>query len=233
MLILEKNADMGPPGNNLLLQSAGKIDGRCSPPLFPAVVLAGGRARRMGGGDKPLLLLGGRTLLAHVLARIAPQVGAVAVSANGDAARFGAFGLPVLADERADFAGPLCGVLAGLRWAARGFPATTHVLSVPGDTPFLPDNLVVRLAAALDDRAGGIVCAESGGRLHPTVALWPVQAADRLAAAIAAGERRVLDFARAQGLKVAAFPTDADDPLFNVNTPADLAMAEAILRRRR
>ena len=188
----------------------------------------------MGGGDKPLLLLGGRTLLARVLARIAPQAGPIALSANGDAARLAAFGLPILADAPGDAAGPLAGVLAGLRWAARVAPAATHLLSVPGDTPFLPEDLVDRLRAALGGDAGRVACAASAGRLHPTVALWPLGAADALAAALAGGRHRVLAAAREIGLAVADFAPAADagelgDPFFNVNTPADLAAAARAL----
>lgn len=190
-----------------------------------AVVLAGGAARRMGGGDKGLRPIAGRPMLAHVLDRIRPQVAAVALSANGDPARFAGFALPVLPDG-APGGGPLAGVLAGLRWAAREHPAAPLVLSVPTDTPLLPPDLVSRLFAA---RCGGVACAASAGRLHPVVALWPVALAEALAAALAAGEHRVGAFAQAHGLAVAEFSAEPVDPFTNVNNPAELAAVAALL----
>jgi molybdopterin-guanine dinucleotide biosynthesis protein A len=106
------------------------------------VILAGGLARRMGGGDKALLELAGETLLARVIARLKPQVGEMVLNANGDPARFAEFGLPVVADTVEGFAGPLAGILAGMRWAAaKGY---SHVASAAGDTPFFPADLVAR-----------------------------------------------------------------------------------------
>jgi molybdopterin-guanine dinucleotide biosynthesis protein A len=189
-----------------------------------AVVLAGGLARRMGGGDKGLLRLGRRPMLEHVLDRVRPQVRTVALNANGDSARFAAWGLPVLADPVPGNPGPLAGVLAGMRWARRVHPRTPLLLSVPTDTPFLPPDLVARLAAAREASGAAIVCAAAAGRLHPVVALWPVALADALAAALARGPCGVAEWAEAQGLVVADF---GDDPLAfsNVNAPADLAEA--------
>jgi molybdopterin-guanine dinucleotide biosynthesis protein A len=189
----------------------------------------------MGGGDKALRTLAGRPLLAHVLERVAPQVWAVALSANGDPARFAAWGLPVLADARsADPAalpdGPLAGVLAGLRWAARNHPAAGLLLSVPTDTPLLPPDLVARLRAARLASGAAVACAASRGRRHPVVAMWPVTLADAVAAALAAGTRGVEAAAAAHGLAVAEFAADTFDPFVNVNDPAGLAAAEALLR---
>ena len=192
-----------------------------------AVVLAGGLARRMGGGDKALRLLGGRTLLAHVLDRIRPQVGAVALSANGDPARFAPWGLAVLADPLPGNPGPLAGVLAGMRWAAA--LGAADVLSVPADTPFLPADLVARLAAARRAAGVPIACAASLGRTHPVVALWPAALADALAAALHGGMRAVDRWAGARGVAVASFEAAGGDPFFNVNSPGDLAAAEALL----
>lgn len=186
-----------------------------------AVVLAGGLARRMGGGDKTLLELGGRTLLDHVLERLRPQVDAVALNANGDPARFARFGLPVLPDPMLGRPGPLAGVLAGMRWA-RGLGADS-LLTVPGDTPFLPPDLVARLRAA-----GGLACAASGGRAHPVVALWPLDLEAALAAALAAGERRLGVWAAAQGMARVAWE-GTPDPFLNINTPEDLAEARRAL----
>ncbi len=189
------------------------------------VVLAGGVARRMGGGDKPLRVLGGRTLLDHVLDRLRPQCPAVALSANGDPARFVRWAVPVLADTLPDFPGPLAGILAGMRWARAAYPDAGFLLSVPGDTPFLPADLAARLCSVQAATGAGVVCAVSAGRVHPAVALWRVALADALEAALRAGRRRVLDFAEAHGMARAAF---AGEPFFNVNTPEDLTRAEAL-----
>ncbi len=187
------------------------------------IILAGGQGRRMGGADKALLPLAGRPLIGHVIARLQPQVAALALSANGDPARFAAFGLPVLADD--DSRGPLSGVLAGLDWARRG--GATALVSLAVDTPFVPGDLVPRLCLAAEASATGSAIAHSGGRDHPTAALWPVALADALAAFLASGEKpRVLGFAEAQGAARAEF---ADARGFaNLNTPADLAAAEAL-----
>jgi molybdopterin-guanine dinucleotide biosynthesis protein A len=188
-----------------------------------AVVLAGGRATRMGGGDKALRMLGGRALLDHVLARVGPQVAGVALNANGDPARFAAWGLPVLGDPVAGFPGPLAGVLAGLVWA-REFGAV-DILVVPTDTPFLPADLVVRLRAGRGGAA--VACAVSAGRVHPVVGLWRVELAGALEAGLASGERRVETWLRARGLAEVGFPADAGggDAFANVNTPEELADA--------
>ncbi len=197
----------------------------------PAVILAGGRARRMGGGDKVLRVLHGRTLLAHVQARLAPQAGALALNANGDPARFADTGLPVLPDPVAGRPGPLAGVLAAMGWAA-GLGAA-DVVTVPGDTPFLPADLVARLCAAavhgapvLAATRGASGRAVRGGMArHPTCALWPVALHPALEAALADGTTRVVDWADAQGARTAVFPEPR--AFFNINTPDDLARAGA------
>lgn len=191
-----------------------------------AVVLAGGRGLRLGGGDKALRLLAGRPLLTHVLARVVPQVDEVVLNANGDPARFAAWGLPVVADGIG--AGPLAGVLAGLRWAQLHRPRA-DVLVVPTDTPFLPADLILRLRT--ERGPAPLACAASGGRLHPVVALWPVALADALAASLRAGDRRVVAWMKGQGLAEVDFAIGpAGDPFANLNTPEDLAAAEALLR---
>ncbi|MDB5374282.1 MAG: mobA [Belnapia sp.] len=194
-----------------------------------AVVLAGGLARRMGGGDKPLRLLGGRPLLAHVLERVAPQVAAVILNANGDPARFSGFGLPVVADPLPDYPGPLAGILAGLDWAAAHRPAAATVLSVPGDGPFLPPDLVARLEAAR--RASGLplACAASGGWTHPPIGLWPVALRGELRAALLAGERKIDRWTARFGCATAEWEALPVDPFFNANAPEELAAAEALL----
>src|SRR5665213_2347399 len=138
------------------------------------IVLAGGLARRLGGGDKGLRLLAGRTILDRIVERARPQVGVLALNANGDPARFAGVGLPVIPDGVAGNPGPLAGILAGLDWAAEAVSGARHVASFAGDAPFLPLDLVEQLAAALADSGADIACARSGGRLHPVFALWPV-----------------------------------------------------------
>ncbi|GMG83459.1 molybdenum cofactor guanylyltransferase MobA [Paralimibaculum aggregatum] len=191
------------------------------------VILAGGLARRMGGGDKTLLEVAGRPLLAHVIDRLRPQVAEIAINANGDAARFDGFGLPVIPDTVEGFAGPLAGVLAGMRWAAaRGHG---HIVSAAGDTPFFPADLAARLAAALDD-ANPIAMAattdpQRGLSEHPTFALWPVALADDLEQAITVGDlRKVIVWTSRHGFARVLFD-DAAYPFFNINTPEDLAEA--------
>ncbi len=187
------------------------------------LILAGGEGRRLGGADKALLDLAGRPLLAHVAARIAPQVAGLALSANGDPERFKDFGLPVLADGFGDARkGPLAGIAAGLDWAAAG--GAVALVTVAVDTPFLPQDLVARLMAA----SGGArpALASSGGRVHPTIALWPIAARPAVAAALAADRLRLLELLR--GLDPVEVAFDADpDPFANINTTADLAAAEA------
>ncbi|MCW3474027.1 molybdenum cofactor guanylyltransferase MobA [Limobrevibacterium gyesilva] len=194
-----------------------------------AVLLAGGLARRMGGGDKPLRLLHGRPLLDHVIDRITPQVCAVVLNANGDPERFRPWGLPVVADPLPDFPGPLAGVLAGMRWARAQYPGARDVLSVPTDTPFLPADLVTRLQAARVASGQPIACAASAGRTHPVVALWPVALADALEASLLAGMRRIDAWTAQHGVAEAAFDDAPYDPFFNVNRPEELEEADRLL----
>lgn len=198
------------------------------------VILAGGQATRMGGGDKGLLALGDGVILDHVIARLAPQVGAVALNANGDPARFARFGLPVLADPIADYPGPLAGVLAGLDWAAEEGGDT--IVTVAADTPFFPRDLVARLMAAARGMAHPLVLAATprgteetksmsrGGQVrHPTFGLWPVALRHDLRAALKGGLRKVVVWTERHGGREALF--DEADAFFNVNTPEDLAEA--------
>ena len=187
------------------------------------VILAGGQATRMGGGDKGLLRLGSGTILDSVIARVEPQVAGLALNANGDATRFDRLGLPVIADSIDGFAGPLSGVLAGLDWAAT--QGATHVVSAAADTPFLPCDLVPQLLMAGGD-AGLALAASPSGR-QPTFGLWPVALREDLRTALQGGLRKVVQWTQAHGAGTAEFPDDA--AFFNVNTPQDLAQAEAML----
>lgn len=194
------------------------------------VILAGGRASRMGGGDKALLELGESTLLDHVIARLRPQCAALAINANDDPARFARFGLPVIADTIGGLPGPLAGILAGMEWAAaRGGDS---LVSAAGDTPFLPGDLAKRLQ---DAGGGGLALAasldsEGVQRLHPTFGLWPVALRGDLRAALERGERKVATWAQNHDAAVAQFAAgESTDPFFNVNTPDDLERARALL----
>jgi molybdenum cofactor guanylyltransferase len=193
-----------------------------------AVILAGGLARRMGGGDKVLRRLAGRPLLDHVLDRLRPQVATIILNANGDPARFAGFGLPVIADTLPDHPGPLAGILAALEHAAaRGVP---DVLSVTGDAPFIPLDLLARLRAARDAAGMPLACARSGGQPHPPIGLWSVARRDDLRAALLAGERKIDRWTARHGCAAADWPATPHDPFFNANTPEDLAEAERLLR---
>jgi molybdopterin-guanine dinucleotide biosynthesis protein A len=196
------------------------------------VVLAGGQARRMGGGDKGLLALGNGTILSNVIDRISPQVGELAINANGDPSRFAGFGLPVLADTATGFLGPLAGVLAGLDWAAQ--LGASHIVTVAGDTPFAPADLVPRLLLAAETEGLPIAMAatpdaERAVARHPTFGLWPVALKDDLRAALKSGTRKVVAFSDSYGVAAAMFGAEPFDPFFNVNTPQDLDRAKNIL----
>jgi molybdopterin-guanine dinucleotide biosynthesis protein A len=181
----------------------------------------------MGGGDKALVALGGRPLLAHVAARLAPQADPLIISANGDPARFAAFGLTVLPDETRDFSGPLAGILAAMEHLAH-VGSANPLLSAPTDCPFLPPDLAARLGAAMRESGAAVVFASSGGRHHPVAALWSLGLRDALRQALARGENGVMAFIGRQPHASVAWPVQPFDPFFNVNTPEDLAAAERI-----
>lgn len=194
------------------------------------LLLAGGQSRRMGGGDKALLRLGDATLLDRVIARLRPQVAALVLNANGDPARFARFGLPVVADGIPGFAGPLAGVLAGLDWAAAHRPDGAFVASVATDAPFLPKDLVARLAEGLAAAGADLACAASGGREHPVIGLWPVRLRADLRRAVAdEGIRKVDLWTARHKLAVVSFSDRPVDPFFNANRPEDFATAAALL----
>jgi molybdopterin-guanine dinucleotide biosynthesis protein A len=199
------------------------------------VLLAGGRSSRMGGGDKALRPLGGRPLLAQVIARLEPQVAEMILNANGDPARFAEFGLPVIADSIADFPGPLAGVLAGLSWVEANRPGVDYIVTAAADTPFIPSDLVSKLFAAAGDKRQAFCVARSEEGVHPVIGLWPVSMAPDLEKALQQGMRKVGRWAELQAATEVFFP-DVEiggqkiDPFFNVNTPQDLALAEGLLR---
>lgn len=195
------------------------------------LILAGGQARRMGGGDKGLLPLGGQTLLHHVIDRLSPQVAELALNANGDPERFHQFKLPVIADSVEGFAGPLAGVLAGLDWASG--QGASHIVTAAADTPFFPADLVPQLLLAAETEGFPIALAATEGadrvNRHPTFGLWPVALRDDLRAALEDGLRKVVEWTDRHGTALTMFPSDGFDPFFNVNTPEDLSHAESLL----
>lgn len=189
------------------------------------VILAGGRATRMGGGDKGLLPLGAGTILDEVIARLAPQVAGMSLNANGEAARFASLGLPVLADSIAGHPGPLAGVLAGLDWAAG--QGAESIVTVAADTPFFPCDLVPRLQLAAEDMAHPLALAATLDGRQPTFGLWPVALRDDLRAALQEGLRKVVMWTDRHDGREAMFD-EAGEPFFNVNTPEDLEKAQAM-----
>jgi molybdopterin-guanine dinucleotide biosynthesis protein A len=199
-----------------------------APPTL-GLVLAGGLARRMGGGDKARIKIGGSTILQRVLACLTPQCNRIIINANGDPARFADTGLPVVADSVPDFAGPLAGILAGLDWAAQNTPAVEWLVSVPGDCPFLPKDLVARLHEARVTSNVPLVCARSGEWRHPVVGLWPVRLREDLRHALVGENLHKIELWTARhGVTIAEWPAAPFDPFFNVNLPKDAAQAEAI-----
>jgi molybdopterin-guanine dinucleotide biosynthesis protein A len=196
------------------------------------ILLAGGLSRRMGGGDKALRAIGGRSILGRVADILGPQCTGLVLNANGDPQRFASFGLPVVADDVPGFAGPLAGILAGLDWLAQKAPGVVWAVSVAGDTPFIPADLVVRLHAERSAAEAQLACAASAGRTHPVVGLWPVALRHDLRAFLVdEGQRKVGSFTARYRRAEAAWPDAPYDPFFNANAPQDIDEAEAIARR--
>jgi molybdopterin-guanine dinucleotide biosynthesis protein A len=200
-------------------------------PATHGLILAGGLARRMGGGDKTLIRIGEQTILERTIARVGPQCAGLLINANGDVSRFSRFGVPVVADAIAGFAGPLAGILAGLDWVAANAPECEWLLSVPGDCPFLPRDLVSRLHEARAASERPLACAQSGEWRHPVVGLWPVALREDLRRALGAGLRKIESWTENHGVALAAWPAEPVDPFFNVNTPEDAAEAERLAER--
>jgi molybdenum cofactor guanylyltransferase len=195
------------------------------------VLLAGGLARRMGGGDKALKEIAGRTILERAIERLAPQCAALILNANGDPGRFAATGLTVVADDVPGFAGPLAGILAALDWAARNRPEIGWVASAAGDSPFLPHDFVARLHAARAAAGVPLACAESGGQAHPVNGLWSVALRADLRHALVVEDMRKIDrWTARHGIAHASWPAKPLDPFFNANTPQDIAAAEQLAR---
>ncbi len=201
-----------------------------TPPTL-GVVLAGGLARRMGGGDKALIDIAGQTILARALGRMTPQCSRMIINANGDPARFAVFNLPVISDDIPDFAGPLAGILAALEWVAKNEPTLEWVVSVPGDCPFLPRDLVARLHAARIGEDKLLACAKSGDWRHPVVGLWNVKLRDDLRHALTIEHLHKIEiWTGRHGVAIAEWPDKPVDPFFNVNSPEDRDRAAQIAR---
>lgn len=201
-------------------------------PHIVGVILAGGLARRMGGGDKAAGLVAGQSMFDRVILRLAPQVAEIVLNANGDAQRFADLGLPVIADSMSDHPGPLAGVLAGMDWAAQ--QGAAYVLTVAADTPFFPTDLGARLASRVSPDFPIAMAAtpdpKRGIDRHPTFGLWPVDLADDLRDALQDGVRKVVVWADRHGAATVPFPAEPFDPFFNVNTPDDMRTAEALAK---
>jgi molybdopterin-guanine dinucleotide biosynthesis protein A len=208
---------------------AARAQARMSEAPVCGIILAGGLARRMGGGDKPLKQIAGKPILAHVIERLQPQCARLVLNANGDPGRFASFDLSVVGDDVPDFAGPLAGILAGLGWIAANVPDCECAISVAADTPFIPRDLVVRLQMARLNEACDIAVAASGGRTHPVIALWPIALCTELRRALTQeGERKIDRFTARYQVAEVSWPNEPYDPFFNVNEAGDLAAAEAI-----
>ena len=198
-------------------------------PATLCVVLAGGLGRRMGGGDKPMREIGGRTILDYVIDRLSPQCDGLMLNANGDPARFARFGLPVVADTVEGYPGPLAGVLAALEWAAANRPRVEWVVSAAGDCPFLPRDLVERLQRARMADGADLAVAASGDQTHPVIGLWKVALRDELRHALVEEDMRKIDRWTARyKLATVSWPIEPVDPFFNANTVEDLAEAERL-----
>jgi molybdenum cofactor guanylyltransferase len=198
-------------------------------PAIPGVLLAGGLARRMGGGDKPMRQIAGRTILDRVIARLTPQCDGLLLNANGDPARFASFGLPVIADTIENFPGPLAGILAGLDWVAANRPEVPWMLSAAADCPFLPRDLVARLHRTRARQEAQLAVAASGGQSHPVIGLWSVGLRGELRHALVVEDVRKIDRWTARyALATVNWPAEPLDPFFNANTVDDIAEAERL-----
>jgi molybdopterin-guanine dinucleotide biosynthesis protein A len=202
---------------------------RTGPTTILGVILAGGKSRRMDGRDKATIELGGKPLIAHAIDRVTPQVDRLILNANDNTDRLQQFALPIVGDVIPDHAGPLAGILSAMIWAQENSPTTIWVASFPTDAPFLPNDLVTRLLAAICEDDSRLACATSLGRTHPVVGLWPISLVDDLMSAMRDEEIHKIDLWTARHpLSEVEWPADPVDPFMNINTPEDLVKAEAL-----
>ncbi len=194
------------------------------------ILLAGGKSRRMGGGDKCLLQLGGKTILQHAIDRATPQVSNLILNINGDPDRFSHYNLNIVSDDIGNFAGPLAGVLTGMHWVMENHPECKWIVTFPTDTPFFPMDLASKLYGAVSDNKAELACAASGDRHHPVFGIWPVNLFAALKVAmIDNGVRKIDDWTCGYNLKTVKFEFKKIDPFFNINRPEDLECAETLV----
>ena len=204
---------------------------------IPGIILAGGLSRRMGGGDKGLLMLGKTTIIERVIDKILPQVGSLAININGDSSRFPDYKLPIIPDSIKGYLGPLSGILAGMEWAFKN--GNRYIATVAADTPFLPDDLIKRLHAMVKSKnlnigiAASRILSGDDVFIHPTFGIWEVALKDDLRDALANDTRKIMFWAKKFKLDYYYFETSdkLSDPFFNINTPDDLEEAKYRLKK--
>ena len=204
---------------------------------IPGIILAGGLSRRMGGGDKGLLMLGKTTIIERVIDKILPQVGSLAININGDSSRFPDYKLPIIPDSIKGYLGPLSGILAGMEWAFKN--GNRYIATVAADTPFLPDDLIKRLHAMVKSKnlnigiAASRILRRDDVFIHPTFGIWEVALKDDLRDALANDTRKIMFWAKKFKLDYYYFDTSdkLSDPFFNINTPDDLEEAKYRLKK--
>jgi len=202
------------------------------PSEIVGVILAGGLARRMGGGDKSMLKLGGRRILDYVIESAQNQLDTVIINANGDPDRFAEFNLPVQADIVPDFAGPLAGVVSAMAWVTQNQPNATHIITLAADTPFFPADYVTRMLELMQLKHQRLACASYQGRTQPVFGLWPVDLFDDLYKALVEDDMRKVDrFTTPYGVADVPFDELISNPFFNVNKPEDIDLGEQQLAK--
>ena len=232
----ESGGDPAPRQAQMRVRSLQQQEHRPHHSLVTGVILAGGQSRRMGGGDKGLLQIGGQPMLAHVVCRFRPQVGSLVINANGDPSRFASLGLPVVPDTIGGFVGPLAGLHAGMRWSQANAPGARWVATAAADAPLLPPDLVANLMDAVAEHPDEIALAKSNGEVHPVIGLWPVALADDLEEQLGKGVRKVLHWTERHRTAIVPFEPvrvcGLDiDPFFNANTPPELDQLRAMLAK--
>lgn len=197
-------------------------------------VLAGGQARRMGGKIKPLIEVAEKTILSHILDNIKQQTtGPVVLNVNSASEQFADYDLPLVKDVIPDFAGPLAGILTGLDWMSRQNPKPDYMLSLPGDAPLIPKDLVERLMKAITETSSDIASVSSNNRTHPVIALWSLDLLEDLRTGVVEEHIRKIDLWTGKRKTVYVdWKTDAYDPFYNINRTEDLKGAEDILLNR-